>query len=37
MVEGEEEDERKIFLEKPHSTWGNDFIGYQIMNWLGGD
>ena len=32
MVEIEEGDEIKFFCEHPHSTWDNNFSGYQIMN-----
>ena len=35
MVEGEDEEERKIFHEHSHSTWNNDFSGDQIINWIG--
>ena len=37
MAEGEEGNERKIFRENPHSTWDNYFIGYQIVDLLGGN
>jgi hypothetical protein len=26
---------KKIFREKPHSTWDNYFSGDMILNWLG--
>ena len=35
MIVGSESTAKKIFKEKPHSTWDNYFSGDQIMEWLG--
>ena len=37
MVVGVEGCEKKILCEHPHSTWDNYLIGYQIIDWLGGN
>ena len=26
---------KKVFGEKPHTTWDNDFSGDLVMDWLG--